>query len=37
VKELRYALRTTYGITPRELLAGRPLVESEEAPIDVMS
>lgn len=25
VKELRYALRTSYGITPRELLAGRPL------------
>ncbi|WP_147305350.1 AraC family transcriptional regulator [Subtercola boreus] len=25
VKELRHALRASYGITPRELLAGRPL------------
>ncbi|RFA09656.1 hypothetical protein B7R54_10825 [Subtercola boreus] len=31
VKELRYALRSSYGITPRELLAGRPLGEGSES------
>ncbi|PPF82730.1 hypothetical protein C5B96_08820 [Subtercola sp. Z020] len=36
VKELRYALRSTYGVTPRELLAGHPLVEIEEASLDVL-
>ncbi|RFA12009.1 hypothetical protein B7R21_11805 [Subtercola boreus] len=30
VKELRHALRASYGITPRELLAGRPLGTPED-------
>lgn len=37
VKELRYALRTTYGVTPRELLAGRPLLENQNEALDVVT
>ncbi|RFA20322.1 helix-turn-helix domain-containing protein [Subtercola boreus] len=36
VKELRYALRTTYGITPRELLAGTPLLEQPETRLSLL-